>query len=259
MGQVFSSPQVNLPSGLDLGLLMATCGLVYGVVSGIVWINVASRLGWLGKPMDENKSDSVELPIRANAERDEEVEETAKPIGYQRMPSEAIDPLLLQIVWIALAVAVGMAMQSLVMAIAGEIDLFLGAGAVSGEEDADAELSKRLAASNVMDFPLFIYTMFGGLIVRRTLRGIGKSHLIDAPTIERLSSTAMEILVVAAITSLKLSAVAALIGPFAILFVCGALWTAFCLMVISRWVLPREHWFPLALINYGMSTGRPQT
>ena len=30
-------------------------------------------------------------------------------------------------------------------------------------------------------------------------------------------------------------------------------------MVISRWVLPREHWFPLALINYGMSTGTTAT
>ena len=33
------------------------------------------------------------------------------------------------------------------------------------------------------------------------------------------------------------------------------IWTAICLMVISRRVLPKSHWFQLGLINYGMSTG----
>jgi len=175
------------------------------------------------------------------------------------MSPGAIDPLLLQIVWVALAVGAGMMMQAAVMWVAGRIDVSLGAGVASGTEGAQAELSKRLAASNVMDFPLFIYTMFGGWLVRRVLRRLGQSDRIDSATVQRLSSTAMEVLVVAAITSLKLSAVAALIGPFSILFVCGAIWTAICLMVISRWVLPREHWFPLALINYGMSTGTTAT
>ncbi|WP_372897870.1 sodium/glutamate symporter [Stieleria sp.] len=245
MGQVFSSPQVGLEAGLDLGLLMATCGLVYGVVSGIFWINVAARLGWLRGDSAESSSPS------ATQEK--------QPIGFQTTSSDAIDPLLLQIVWVALAVGVGMLMQTAVLALAGQIDVALGAGAASGAKGADAELSKRMAASNVMDFPLFIYTMFGGWLVRRVLRALGQSHRVDSATIERLSSTAMEVLVVAAITSLKLSAVAALIGPFSILFVCGAIWTAICLMVLSRWVLPGEHWFPLALINYGMSTGTTAT
>ncbi|QEG02015.1 Sodium/glutamate symporter [Stieleria maiorica] len=245
MGQVFASEQVGLEAGLDLGLLMATCGLVYGVVSGIFWINVASRLGWLRDESTQSASASVS--------------QQPKPIGYQTTSPDAIDPLLLQIVWIALAVGAGMLMQAVVLGLAGQIDVVMGAGAASDAVGADAELSKRMSASNVMDFPLFIYTMFGGWLVRRVLRQLGQTHRIDSMTIQRLSSTAMEILVVAAITSLKLSAVAALIGPFSILFVCGAIWTAICLMVISRWVLPREYWFPLALINYGMSTGTTAT
>lgn len=246
MGQVFANEQVGLDAGLDLGLLMATCGLVYGVVSGIVWINVASRLGWM-------KTKEVTAP-ESSAGAGERI-----PIGYQTIPSEAIDPLLMQIVWIALAVGTGMLMQSLVMALAGRIDGVIGAGAAAGSVGAEAELSKRLAATNFMDFPLFIYTMFGGWLVRRVLRRFGQADRIDSATVQRLSSTAMEVLVVAAITSLKLSAVAALIGPFSILFVCGAIWAAICLMVISRHVLPREHWFELALVNYGMSTGTTAT
>ena len=47
MGQVFAHPTIDLQGGLDLGILMATCGLVYGIVSGILWINLGVRRGWV--------------------------------------------------------------------------------------------------------------------------------------------------------------------------------------------------------------------
>lgn len=251
MGQVLRSEEVGLAAGLDLGLLMATCGLVYGVVSGIFWINIASRRGWLS-----GLSDS---PARDRGDH-----HGAEPIGFATVSTEAIDPLLLQVVWIVLAVAAGVLMQSGVLWVAAQID---AAQVVSEgisespqpDDPARAELSKRLSAGSVMDFPLFIYTLFGGWTVRRLLRAFGKSHWVDSATVARISSTAMEVLVVAAITSLQLSAVAALAGPFLILFLAGAVWTAICLMVLSRQILPPEHWFPLGLINYGMSTGTTAT
>ncbi|KAA5544363.1 sodium:glutamate symporter [Roseiconus nitratireducens] len=249
MGQVFASPQVGLAAGEDLGLMMATCGLVYGIVSGIVWINLAARLGWIGSHT-----------VRSGEDR--EVEHDQSAIGYATLPEEAIDPLLLQLMWIALAVGVGVALQSIVMTLAGTLDRSLGIGALGvgpAGDAAQAELSKRLSFSNVTDFPLFIYTMFGGWAVRRILHHLGQGHRIDSKTVQRISSTAMEVLVVAAITSLEWSKVAELLGPLAILFVCGAIWTAVCLLLISRWILPRRHWFPLALINYGMSTGTTAT
>ena len=49
MGEVFAHPTINLTGGLDLGILMATCGLIYGLVSGILWINLAVRGGWIAK------------------------------------------------------------------------------------------------------------------------------------------------------------------------------------------------------------------
>ncbi|MEO1525885.1 MAG: sodium:glutamate symporter [Planctomycetota bacterium] len=247
MGEVYASDQVGLGEiGLDLGLLMATCGLVYGLVSGILWINVASSLGWIRKPTPKAESATDE-------------ESDGSPIGFATLPVEVVDPLLLQAAWIAIAVGLGMAMQAGVLSLAGWIDGVLGAGADAMTTGAEAQLSKRLAVSNVVDFPLFIYTMLGGWLVRRVLGRIGKANLIDTPTIQRLSSTAMEVLVIAAITSLRLSKVAELFEPFAILFLAGMIWTAFCLMVLSRWLLPAEHWFQLGLINYGMSTGTTAT
>ena len=95
--------------------------------------------------------------------------------------------------------------------------------------------------------------------MRFVLRKIGHEEAIDPETINRLTSTAMDLLIVAAVATLNLTTVATLLVPFSILFVCGALWTGVCLMVLSRRILPHEHWFELGLINYGMSTGTTAT
>ncbi len=50
MGQVFAVERVGLDSGQDLGVMMATIGLVYGIVSGVFWINIGVRRGWTQRP-----------------------------------------------------------------------------------------------------------------------------------------------------------------------------------------------------------------
>ncbi|MEM6469933.1 MAG: sodium/glutamate symporter [Planctomycetota bacterium] len=270
MGQVFNSPEVGLSAGEGLGMLMATCGLVFGLISGIGWINIASRLGWV-RSHDQDFADQLDVT-------------ELKAIGHERIPPGTLDPLLLQLVWISLAFGAGMLMQSSVLSTAEWIDGRLGFGQVVDEtleanvagtaEDrstkgelqfiavenaADAELSKRLTIRRVVDFPLFIYTLFGGFFVRKVLNGFGQERRIDPVTISRVSGSSMEVLVVAAITSLQLSLVTQYGGPLLILFLVGAIWTSVCLMVLSKRILPREHWFELGLINYGMSTGTTAT
>lgn len=238
MGEVFAHPSIGLEGGKDLGMLMATCGLVYGIISGILWINIGVRAGWVSKSQLTGNSSSTP---------------SLKPIGQARIDGETIDPLLLQIIWLTLAFGIGLLMQTCVMESAQWLD-----GKLASEntlDDANRELSKRLTVSNVVDFPIFIYTLFGGLFVRKLLQVIGWSDRIDGQTINRLTSTAMDILVVAAIASLNLQAVAAMVVPFSILFLTGCVWTGVCLLVISRMLLPKDRWFQLGLINYGMSTG----
>ena len=259
MGQVFAHPSIDLSGGLDLGILMATCGLVYGLISGILWVNIGARAGWVQAaelPTSILKPPSEEA--RSNETQDPGDEATSRPIGYARFRGETIEPLLLQMVWLALAFGFGLAFQSIANQTAGFIESWTNADAPAS--DIDAELSKRLGLQAVVEsFPLFIYTLFGGLAVRLTLRLVGRESWIDRETINRLTSTAMDILVVAAVATLNLQAVATLIVPFSILFICGAIWSVICLLVFARWLLPREHWFELGLINYGMSTGTTAT
>lgn len=257
MGQVFKHPSIQLDGGLDLGILMATCGLLYGLISGIFWINIAVRRGWIGKQNTKQKyiqSENCDPQNKAPSEP------TIRPaIGYARIGKETIDPLLFQVLWLAIAFGIGLGIQSIVTSSIGHIENLsndLTTTVMKGEE----QLSERLTFKSMAgSFPLFIYTLFGGWIVRSTVNALGYESTIDRETINRLTSTAMDILIVSAITTLNITAVTTLIVPFAILFLSGAVWTAFCLMFLARKILPREHWFELGLINYGMSTGTTAT
>lgn len=266
MGLVFSNPAISLESGLDLGILMATAGLIYGVISGIFWINVAAWLGWIKKAQATGiQSHGIQVSGgQTIGGPTDEIRMHDQPIGMQVIDREIIDPLLLQMIWLSLAFAIGLFCQTVVSEVGAGIDQLRGIDASSiameGAMDGTAELSKRLRASTVLgSFPLFIYTLLGGWIVRKILQRCSAEHLIDNRTILRLSAVAMDVLVVAAIASLSIQAVASLLLPFLVLLAGGIIWTGFCLMVLSRLILPSQHWFQLGLINYGMSTGTTAT
>lgn len=232
MGEVYASPAVQLEHGLDLGMMMATVGLVSSVTTGILYINIAARLGWISR-------------VDSQAEQPATEEELKSPKSPAKAP---VTPTvwLTQALWLALAVALGWSFHLLVSELAVRWAPESGADGVS-------------VAKIVGSFPLFIYTLFGGLLVRRLLTLVHLDHLIHAPALQRIVGVAMEYLVVAAIATLNVLAVAASAAPLVILIAAGLLWSAFCLFFISRWLLPRDYWFPLGLINYGMSTGTTAT
>lgn len=274
MGNVLNHPSIGLEEGLDLGILMATAGLIYGLLSGIAWVNVGLAHRWMP---------SV-LPDRDEQEPRDAVGQTGDfpgTLGRQRVPIEEIDPLLLQGVWLALALAIGVALQWAVGQAAAGADSWAAepsaaevAGnfppGVAGADDATSnlpledpsreELRARVSWFGIAgSFPLFIYSLLGGAVVRWGLCTFGGAAWIDALTIHRWTGSAMDLLVVAAVTTLDLTVITALWLPFVLLFVAGAAWSTFCLLFLSRRILPEPIWFPLALINFGMSTGTTAT
>ena len=220
MGPILESDPVNLNAGLDLGIFMATVGLVFGVVSGIVYVNLAVRRGW-------TRAGKVKIPVLNGLE----ARADPQPVARGTVRSEVIDPVVFQALILATAVVVGLVLHAVVM------QLF----------------------PSTENFPLFIYTLIGGLIVRRSMDALRIGDLIDPASIRRLSSAAMEFLVVSAIVSLNVQAVIGLIGPLSILLVVAFVWTGFCLLYVSRRLLPADYWFELGIINYGMSTGTTAT
>jgi len=86
-----------------------------------------------------------------------------------------------------------------------------------------------------------------------------RSQWLDGHVGATISGWAMDLLVVAALATLNLQAVAAYLFPITVLFLGGAAWCALCLLFLSPRILAKSHWFELGLINYGMSTGTTAT
>jgi ESS family glutamate:Na+ symporter len=264
MGQVFRSPSVNMPEGQDLGLLMATVGLLYGTVSGIVWINLAKALGWVQQDVPRVRELLLEdAPVEGTREvgfreadlRDSTASAEQRVVERQTRFAKGLDPMLVQAIWLALALAVGFALQSIVAAV--------GAYATESPESRDPASSlmdEKMSTAGILgSFPLFIYAMLGGWLVRKSLKALRSGELIDEVSVARWTSMAMDLLVVAALATVDISALVERLVPFTVLAIGGMVWTAVCLLIISRHILPRTHWFQLGLINYGMSTGTTAT
>lgn len=214
MGEIFET--MGFPQGRDLGFLFATCGLVIGVITGIVYINIGVRRGW-------TRGGKVKINLLTGLESRSE----PQPIAFGKVRSEVMEPLVFQILIIALAFGIGAGLH---------------------------EVTSRLFPQTSR-FPLFLYTLLGGLLVREGMRHLRLDDLIDVPSIHRIIGTAMEFLIVAAITSMKLSALVEFGWPVFCLLVVAFCWTGFCLLVIARHLLPKSYWFELGILNYGMSTG----
>ena len=241
MGGVFRDT-VGWEQGADLGVFMATVGLGWSVVSGIAWTNLAVRRGWTRI--------SIEKLASAEGGTLEPVDQRPA-IGRGVIRSDVLDPLVFQVLILAMAFLVGVgaswAVKSVGLQLVGGLD-----GRVAPETIVKLQRS-------VGNLPLFLFTLLGGLAVRRGLDLSRWGHLVDGDSIRRLTAGAMEFLVVAAIASLRLDAVLALAGPLAVLIVLAVGWTAVCLLWIGRRVLPGDRWMELGLINYGMSTGTTAT
>jgi len=71
---------------------------------------------------------------------------------------------------------------------------------------------------------------------------------------QRLSGTALDFLVVAAISTIRIDSIANNITPFFIIIAGGILWNVFCVMWLARRLLP-NYWFERAIAEMGQSMG----
>jgi len=104
-------------------------------------------------------------------------------------------------------------------------------------------------------FPLFPLCMIGGLLVQLFFSNLTKRNPIDHQLMQRLSGTAMDFLVVAAISTINLQVILASVVPLAILVALGVLWNVFCVVWLARRLLPRDSWFERAIAEMGQSMG----
>jgi len=233
MGNVYEE-SLGFDQGRDLGFLFATAGLVFGVISGIVYVNLAVRRRWT-----RDSDAKVQLLSGLEARRD------PQPVAFGRVRPEVIDPLVFQSLIVAVAFMAGIGLQFAIMKTIPWLAMIGGAN-----DQARDQIVKY--AGNM---PLFMFTLFGGLMVREAMHHLKIGDLMDPPSQHRITGAAMEFLIVAAISAMKIHVLVAFGAPVALLLVLGFAWTGFCLLFVARRLLPKAYWFELGILNYGMSTG----
>jgi ESS family glutamate:Na+ symporter len=96
--------------------------------------------------------------------------------------------------------------------------------------------------------------MLGGLIVQLACQRFGRVAVIDHGLMQRVGGTALDFLVVAAISMIRINVIAAGLPPFLLIVSGGILWNVFCVMWLARRLLP-DSWFERAMAEMGQSMG----
>jgi len=217
------------PEGTDYALTSATAGVLFAILVGMALINWAARKGMtqkLGKI--ENIPESAIVGVF-------EVDE--RPVaGRQTVAAASVDSLALHLAIIGVAI-------------------FIGYLAKLGLIRIEACFPALAAKKFLTGFPLFPLCMIGGLAVQLFLTRAANVVPIDHQLMQRLSGTAMDFLVVAAISTINLPVVMKGIVPFAILVAVGVLWNVFCVTWLARRLLPKDSWFERAIAEMGQSMG----
>jgi glutamate:Na+ symporter, ESS family len=218
MEEVFN--KIGFPAGSALAYMSATVGIIVAVVGGILYINIAIRKGYCknidaSKGIPEYKKSGL---IKEDSDR--------YSISTATVATESIEPFAFHFAIVAIAVLIGWGMLALVREIHPVLE----------------------------GFPLFPLAMMGGMIVQIISKPLKVDRYYDKKSFDRILGISLDMLVVAAIASLKLDLFLANFWPFLILMVAGISWIYFTLVYLAPRMLP-VNWFERGITEYGMQTG----
>ncbi|MDG5816910.1 sodium/glutamate symporter [Chitinispirillales bacterium ANBcel5] len=237
LGETFA--ELGWPQGQDLALGVATLGVVFGIVTGIVLINwgvkhkhtsilknpgEASRD--IAKAQQEHESVEADLVNRGQAD---------EPEPPQIVEVESIEPLTFHLAYIGAAIGVGALILGALTWLEQQLLLPLGAPVLLGH------------------VPLFPVAMIGGIIVEKLHRRLFKG-VLDRVMIMRIQGAALDLLIVSALASLTLSAFADAWLPLVILVFAGMAWTIGAFVFLAPRMM-RSHWFERGIGDFGQSLG----
>lgn len=219
--------ELGFEDGADLALGMATIGVVGGIVIGVALINWAVRTG---------RTEIVTSDLKQTVEeqkglyrRDEQY-----PAAMMTSRPNSIEPLALHFAFIAVAVLLGYLFLSGLQALEG-----------------------ALWAETVEVFafvPLFPLAMLGGVVVQLVLDRTGSDHIVDHQMMLRIQGLALDVLIISALATLSLTAIADNLGPFLLLAGGGVAFNVCVMVFLVRRMIP-QFWFERGIGDFGQSMG----
>lgn len=202
--------------GTSLALTSATVGLLVGILGGMIMINHAARHGYLSR---KNHIEKISL---AETQDFISVEEK-KANAYETVQSGVVESFAFHVALIGISILLGYVI--------------------------------KWALGFLVDgLPLFPMAMLGGFAVNRVLHALGLLKYVDHRTLSRISGVCLDLLVVGAISSIKLSVIVDNAVPMLLV----SLAALASMLFYVYWLAPRvfdEDWFEQIIVHFGVNTG----
>ncbi|MFZ9558606.1 MAG: sodium/glutamate symporter [Vulcanococcus sp.] len=209
---------LGFEGGKDLGLAMATVGLLSSTLVGGLVVVLARRKGWLLS----QTSPAPEDPGPSTA--------AAGPVTNQ--PLWAAWPVNLALVGVAVLIGSGLLQL-----------LRLGTDAIGGGVAA-------VGAS----MPVFPLAIIGSLLVRWFLERQGLTHWASPAVQSEIGTLAADLLITSATACLNLALLGSNWLPLTVLAAAGLGWNLAIILLLAPKLLPAD-WFERAVIEFGQATG----
>lgn len=203
--------------GGPLGLTAATIGLFIGIIGGMIIINYGVRKGYtsiIKSPADLVGEHKKDLIPKTE-------QQSAAVVTVNK---EIVEPLAFHFALIAMAIVIGWL-------------LLYGMESLTG-----------------LNLPLFPMAMLGGLIVQLVISKTSFADSVDVGMLRLIQGLALELLIVAAIASIKVSVVIAYALPLLIISAVSIAGLLFFFFYLGPRIFKNE-WFEHAIVNFGALAG----
>ena len=207
--------KMGYPEGLDLGLAMATMGLLSSSLIGSIFIFIGNILNLTNQQNISEKMYSNEIIYKFKLISDLKI-------------------LITNLGLAGLAIIIGLLLNQILR----YISLFLG------------PFSKEI----IYSLPVFPLILIGSLLVRYLLEKTEKTTFISQILQREMGILSTDLLIFAAMASLNLSTVLGNWFPILLLTLVGLIWNILCISFYAYFVFD-EYWFEKGLVEFGNSTG----
>ena len=207
--------KMGFPEGLDLGLAMATMGLLSSSLIGSIFI-------FIGNIFNLTNQQNISEKMYSNE------------IIYKFKLISDLKILITNLGLAGLAIIIGLLLNQLLR----YISLFLG------------PFSKEI----IYSLPVFPLILIGSLLVRYFLEKTEKTTFISQILQREMGILSTDLLIFAAMASLNLSTVLGNWFPILLLTIVGLIWNILCITFYAYFVFD-EYWFEKGLVEFGNSTG----
>ena len=216
-GAVFENAGVE--NNTAIGMILSTIGLVSAIIFGMIFVNWGIRKGYAEHVSASEGTQDNEGGVIPKGQRD--------IIGEERVSSSGVNSLAFQ---------AGILMSC----------IFLGTLLMKNFVNVWFPFTTS--------FPAQINGIIGALIIWPLMKKTKTDEYLDRKTINNVAGLCLEIVIVSAIATLKLSLLGEFIVPIVLMSaVCLGMTMAICVWLPKK--ISRESWFEKAVTQFGQASG----